>query len=318
MRIATVIPAYNASATLAEALDSIGRQTMPPEEIIVVDAGSTDETIEVAQAHPLKPRVASDGRLICGDARNLGVKTTEAPWIAFLDADDIWDASHLERGVRAIEAHDGHLYLANFRKIWTRDDMEDRPPMFGMARTDPPRVITRDVLREAVLGVNNGWHMQGMIVERTAYVESGGCDSSMKLRQDAEWFLRTAKDMRWIYNPMPTWSWRFINPASSSTRRAEALLYWMRGHAQFRDWLAGPEYDRLMARYGWETTRLAVMERRSDLHADIRRFCLPWIPGLRGACARLALRLEMPARMFWALRYRDKPLGQVKVGGLDR
>lgn len=305
MNVSTIIPAYNASATLKDALDSIAAQSTQPAEVIVVDAGSTDRTIEVAKAHPIKPRVVTRRRLNCGDARNLGVESAHSQWISFLDADDTWDESHLESAAGAIRESDACLYLANFRKWWAdTETKEERPPLFAMSSDDTPRVIAEDELRSSVLGRNNGWHMQGMIVERNAYLDSGGCDPQIELRQDAEWFLRMAREVPWIYNPKPTWTWRFINQESLSTRRADAMLFWMRGHARFKNWLASPEYDRLMAMNAWEATRLAVMGKSRSLYPDIRRFCIPWIPGVRGSLARTVLRIDSPARMLWNIKYR--------------
>lgn len=303
MNISTIIPAYNASAYLTDALDSIAAQSTQPAEVIVVDAGSTDDTFEVASTHLIKPRVLNKGRMVTGDARNLGVELAHSQWIAFLDADDVWDESHLESAAVALSASDASLYLSNFRKWWRDPERdEERPPLFGMSRDDAPRIISDDELKGAVLGPNNGWHMQGMIVKRNAYLDSGGCDPQIELRQDAEWFLRITRQVSWIYNPKPTWSWRFVNKESSSTRHAEARLYWLLGHARFKDWLAGPEYDRLMATTAWDATLIAVKEKRRPLYPDIRQICLPWIPGVRGLIARLALWIDFPARMLWKIK----------------
>ena len=127
MNFSVIIPAYNASSTLRVALDSIALQSQQPAEVIVVDAGSTDETINVAKTHPINPQVVNGGRLICGDARNLGVETANSQWVSFLDADDVWDKSHLESASEAMRVHSARLYQSNFRKWWGEGDAEDRP-----------------------------------------------------------------------------------------------------------------------------------------------------------------------------------------------
>ena len=304
MNFSVIIPAYNASSTLRVALDSIALQSQQPAEVIVVDAGSTDETINVAKTHPINPQVVNGGRLICGDARNLGVETANSQWVSFLDADDVWDKSHLESASEAMRVHSARLYQSNFRKWWGEGDAEDRPSMFGMSHDDAPRFVTNEELRKAVLGINNGWHMQGMVVERNAYLESGGCNPKIVFRQDVDWFLRIARQVPWIYNPKPTWSWRFVNSNSSSTKHAEAKFYWLRAHLQLKDWLDGPEYDRLMAINAWEVTRLAVMEKRRSLYPGIKKNYIPLIPGIRRWVARIALRLDTLARKIWQIKYK--------------
>ena len=105
MKISIVIPAYNAGATLREALDSVQAQNHAPHEIIVVDDGSTDDTADIARTYqdvlPLVLVQQSNAGL--GAARNAGMdKATGEAW-AFLDADDVWGANKLGIAVRYLE-----------------------------------------------------------------------------------------------------------------------------------------------------------------------------------------------------------------------
>ncbi len=97
--IAIVIPLYNKASHIAAALDSALRQTLPASEIIVVDDASSDGGADI-----VKRRAGKGVRLLRRDtpgpggyaARNLAIAETEADWIAFLDADDVWKPGHLE------------------------------------------------------------------------------------------------------------------------------------------------------------------------------------------------------------------------------
>jgi len=105
MKISIIIPAYNAGATLREALDSVQAQNHAPHEVIVVDDGSTDDTADIARTyHEVLPLVlVQQANAGLGAARNAGMdKATGEAW-AFLDADDVWGANKLGIAVRYLE-----------------------------------------------------------------------------------------------------------------------------------------------------------------------------------------------------------------------
>jgi glycosyltransferase involved in cell wall biosynthesis len=100
--VSVVIPAYNAAAFLAQALESVRAQSRAPAEVIVVDNGSTDASAAIAQG--AGARVLRLGHPGPSAARNAGVRAASQPWIAFLDADDLWDPDKLAAQWRAVEA----------------------------------------------------------------------------------------------------------------------------------------------------------------------------------------------------------------------
>lgn len=97
--IAAVIPAHNAASTLARALRSVQAQTLPVDEVIVVDDHSTDATPDVVgdfAAQDTRVRLVRATARGAGHARNLGVQAAGTDLIAFLDADDVWYPDKLE------------------------------------------------------------------------------------------------------------------------------------------------------------------------------------------------------------------------------
>src|ERR1035441_8476932 len=95
IKISVVIPAYNAERFLPRCLKSIFAQTLMPEEVIVVDDGSTDNT--AALAAEIGATVISQTNSGLADARNKGIQNASGEWIALMDADDLWAPDKLER-----------------------------------------------------------------------------------------------------------------------------------------------------------------------------------------------------------------------------
>ena len=102
--IAVVIPARNAAATIARTLAAVAAQTHPAAEVVVVDAGSTDDTVAIAESAGV--RVVRQPATGPSEARNRGAAATDAPLIAFTDADCFPAPDWLENGVRALDRAD--------------------------------------------------------------------------------------------------------------------------------------------------------------------------------------------------------------------
>ncbi|CAH1904792.1 Glyco_trans_2-like domain-containing protein [Candidatus Nitrotoga sp. HW29] len=95
-RFSVIIPAYNAAATLARALDSVLVQTWPAHEIIVVDDGSSDATAAAVAAYGDKVRYLYQHNAGVSAARNAGAQAASGDWLAFLDADDWYYPNRLK------------------------------------------------------------------------------------------------------------------------------------------------------------------------------------------------------------------------------
>jgi len=105
--VTVVIPAWNAAATLDETLNSVRGQTHSALEIVVVDDGSPDRTADIVAAHAkVDPRVRLVAQTNQGvaAARNTGAANSRGPFLAFVDADDLWKSDKIEKQLRALRA----------------------------------------------------------------------------------------------------------------------------------------------------------------------------------------------------------------------
>jgi glycosyltransferase involved in cell wall biosynthesis len=99
--VSVIIPAYNCQSYIAEAIESALHQTHAPVEVIVLDDGSTDRTLEIARGFS-PVRCVSQAHAGAGAARNRGAALARGVLLAFLDADDRWPLYKLSRQVEAL------------------------------------------------------------------------------------------------------------------------------------------------------------------------------------------------------------------------
>ena len=90
MLFSVIIPTYNRAPLLRQALDSVLAQEFTDFELIVVDDGSTDETLTVARSYGDQVRLVPQEHRGPGVARNRGAEHASGEYVAFLDSDDVW------------------------------------------------------------------------------------------------------------------------------------------------------------------------------------------------------------------------------------
>ncbi len=119
--VSVVIPVYNRALSVKKAVDSVLAQSMPPGEIIVVDDGSTDETVKVLRNYGDRIRmISSKKNRGVSAARNAGIKKATGKWIALLDSDDIWLKDKLMHQVHYLETNP-FWQIMQCDEIWIRN-----------------------------------------------------------------------------------------------------------------------------------------------------------------------------------------------------
>ena len=124
--VSVIIPAYNASATITRALDSVKAQTLQPSEVIIVNDGSSDNTSAVIQNYikstALNIILIETENGGPSKARNTAIQRAEGDWLAFLDADDIWNNSDkLLLQSKLVEKYPDTVLVDTFSQVYWND-----------------------------------------------------------------------------------------------------------------------------------------------------------------------------------------------------
>jgi glycosyltransferase involved in cell wall biosynthesis len=117
--ISVVIPTLNRCHTLQRAIGSILKQTSPAKEIIVVDNGSTDGTFDMVRSNFPMVTYATEVKSGVSAARNKGILIANSQWISFLDSDDAWLPTKLEKQIKACDKNN-KMRLIHTDEIWFR------------------------------------------------------------------------------------------------------------------------------------------------------------------------------------------------------
>jgi glycosyltransferase involved in cell wall biosynthesis len=166
--VSVVVPVRNGAAYLRAALASLLGQSRPPDEVVVADDGSTDETAEIAAAAGPGVRVLAGPFGGAAAARNAGVAAARGDLLAFLDHDDVWTDGRLERHL-AVLSREPAVDLVLGLTQRARDEGGRLVP------TGPPAA-------EPSLGA--------ILVTRRAFERVGPLDAAKTFDEDVDWFLR--------------------------------------------------------------------------------------------------------------------------------
>ncbi|MEA3383160.1 MAG: glycosyltransferase [Campylobacterota bacterium] len=123
MKISVIIPTYNRANFLIETIDSVLNQTVKVDEILVIDDGSTDNTKDLLKEIKGINYIYQENKGV-SSARNKGVAIAKNRWICFLDSDDIWEDTKIEKQIKfhnlnpdILFSHTGEHWLFNGKTI---------------------------------------------------------------------------------------------------------------------------------------------------------------------------------------------------------
>lgn len=171
--VSTIVPVYNGERFLGEALDSIFAQDYRPIEVIVIDDGSTDNTSVIARSYVGVRYFRQDNRGQAA-AMNVGLGAANGQFVAFLDADDIWDHTKLTVQVAYLLEHPEVDCVLVALKIFTDDD------------ASLPERATKDLLMDEgpLLALS------ALVARKAAFERLGGFHERFEHAKDVDWFVR--------------------------------------------------------------------------------------------------------------------------------
>nr|WP_205931146.1 glycosyltransferase family A protein [Rhizobium leguminosarum] len=226
IRVAVVIPAYNARDYLAQTLQSVIDQTHKALEIVIVDDGSTDETASIcrhfAASDPRIRILLIENRGVAA-ARNTGIEASKSGYIAFLDADDLWHPTYIERMLSAL-----HPLPETWGAVYALHHFIDREgycTRSGSSLSARGNIFNRHLVFRFV---GNG---SGLMIRRTVIDKIGGYDSSYARQgiggcEDFDFELRTAEHFKIESVPLGLVGYRIHSESMSAntSRMARSLL----------------------------------------------------------------------------------------------
>ena len=188
--VSIIIPAYKVAPYIAATLDSVFAQTYTNYEVIVVNDGSPDtEEFETAIAPYLnRIRYLKQENLGASVARNAGVDAATGEFIAFLDADDLWQPNYLHEQLKFIRDRNSDLVCAD-ATMFGEPDTEGQSYM-SLLMNDAP--ASDDVSFLQLIDASRCLITSGILARRERLLDAGVFDPALRTAQDFDMWLRLA------------------------------------------------------------------------------------------------------------------------------
>ncbi len=302
--------AYNVERYLAEAIDSVLAQTYADFELVIVDDGSTDRTLAIAEQYraqrPDRIRVVTQKNQGPGAARNAGLRAATGAVFAFLDSDDQWMPAYLAEQMRLLD-EDPSVAIVTCNAL-TRGSAHDGLPVRPVPDHRPAPDLLEILRDDTAVFI--------MSVFRREVVEKiGGFDERFRTNEDYEFWIRAAlAGFRFRRNPTPLgyYTRRSGSLSSNDVRMLAGIL------RVFRETLPSCAEDTRahavivsqIARFEGELLAAEAREAldRNDAAGAAARLCALRERRGRGALlmiAERALRIA-PRAALWAYRARRR------------
>lgn len=178
--VSVIIPTYNRSRFVREAILSVLGQSACPEEVIVVDDGSDDDTASVVEEFGQRVKLLRCAHGGVSAARNMGIRESRGRWLAFLDSDDLWLPEKLSAQLAFVENSRGFRILQT-EEIWVRNGRRVNPRRY---HEKPEGHCFEKLLDRCLVSPS------AVMVERSLIDEVGWFDERLPACEDYDLWLR--------------------------------------------------------------------------------------------------------------------------------
>jgi len=180
-RVSVIIPTFNRSKKVVRAIESVLNQSIKDFEIIVVDDGSTDNTNQaLARYMSAIKYIRQPVNRGVSAARNIGIKSSTAPWVAFLDSDDYWLNEKLSVQMEFVDSNSGTV-ACQTEEIWIRNGRRVNPKR---KHKKPSGNIFKESLKLCLVSPSS------VILKRSLFEEVGLFDETFPAAEDYDLWLR--------------------------------------------------------------------------------------------------------------------------------
>jgi glycosyltransferase involved in cell wall biosynthesis len=193
--VSVVIPCYNAERYIAATIRSVLAQDVEGMEVIVVDDGSRDGSVDLVRATFPQVRVVTQANAGVAAARNHGLRLARGAWVAFVDADDIWLPGKLQAQFKEMAEVPGCRMSYTAWQVWHCQEPEPDPAYLAdvAERADDSRWrgasgwIYPQLLLDCVVWTST------VLGERSLFEEVGGFDENLRVGEDYDLWLRISR-----------------------------------------------------------------------------------------------------------------------------
>ncbi len=215
MSISVIIPVFNGEKTIRETINSILNQTFQDIEVIIINDGSTDATLEIIESiSDSRIKIFSYPNAGLSASRNRGISLAKKEYISFIDADDLWTPDKLESQWQALQSNP----QAAVAYSWT-DYIDESSKFLKSGR----RVKVNGDAFSKLLVANFLENGSNPLIEKTALDKVGGFDESLFAAEDKDMWLRLAANYDFVCVEKPQILYRTsTNSMSTNLKRQEA------------------------------------------------------------------------------------------------
>jgi glycosyltransferase involved in cell wall biosynthesis len=259
--VSVIMPAFNAEHFLRTAVESVLRQSLIDLELVIIDDGSSDRTVEIARqyaAQDSRVRVLGQSNAGPGPARNAGFRIAAGRLFAFLDSDDEWDETFLSELVAILDARpDVDVVIGNAR---IRGGIRHGQPARPIRGEGQPITLAEILANETALFIMS-------VFRREAVEAIGGFDPALLTNEEYEMWIRAALAGFTFTRHTTPLGWYASRPGSLSSSDTRMLSGILRVFAKTRPCLAAgsPERSILDNQVARLEIELSAAEARASL-----------------------------------------------------